>query len=257
MVREITRPGRDIAVVGAGVNGLMCARLLQQAGYGVSIYTDRMPAETTSHVAGGQWAPAGVSLDGSGFDEICRRSFALYAKLIGEEFGVFRRPNYVTGRGGGGFSNLPRGVLAPAEHLERLPFDGPPRSGRVYQTLLVEPPRLLARVSEEAFASSVRVESRRFASVEELLDLDETIVVNCMGLGARDVVGDRAVYSVRGQLVHLAPQDLPYLLSHRGYIFPRSDAVILGGTYERGVDSTATGEATCARLLRVNWAFFE
>jgi D-amino-acid oxidase len=51
---------RECAVIGCGVVGLSTARLLQQRGYGVSIYAKAMPPDTTSNVAGGLWDPTTV-----------------------------------------------------------------------------------------------------------------------------------------------------------------------------------------------------
>lgn len=247
---------RDAAVLGAGVAGLTTAHALLEAGWRVTIYTDRLPTETTSWVAGGQWAPAGVGSGTPGFARLCAVALRWYEARIGEEFGVFRRPNYVVGAGGGGFERLPPGLLPPARLVDPLPFAGPPRRGAVYDTLLVEPPRMLPRLSEEVFTRCDSVERRRFASREEFCALPERVVVNCLGLGARDVVGDSAVVPVRGQLVLLEPQDLPYLLSHRGYMFPRSDAVVLGGTYERGEESLEPDAPTCERIRQRAEAFF-
>jgi len=51
---------RRAAVIGCGVMGLTTARLLQDRGWNVTIYTKAMPLETTSSVAGGQWSPTSV-----------------------------------------------------------------------------------------------------------------------------------------------------------------------------------------------------
>src|SRR5437763_7792005 len=47
-----------VAVLGSGVVGLSTARLLQEAGFAVTIYTAALPPDTTSNVAGGQFHPA-------------------------------------------------------------------------------------------------------------------------------------------------------------------------------------------------------
>ncbi|MFG0275826.1 MAG: FAD-dependent oxidoreductase [Phycisphaerales bacterium] len=249
-------PLREAAVLGAGVAGLMTAHTLLDAGCRVTIYTDRLPRDTTSWVAGGQWAPAGVGAGTPGFARHCAEALRWYERRLGEEFGVFRRPNYVVGPGGGGFSRLPRGLLPAARTVDPLPFAGATRRGLVYETLLVEPPRMLTRLSEEVFERCESVERRRFVDADEFLDLPERTVVNCLGLGARDVAGDASVVPIRGQLALLEAQDLPYLLSHRGYMFPRSDAVVLGGTYERGVESLAIDAPTCDRIRRRTESFF-
>ena len=54
-------PGHSgrVAVIGAGVMGLTTARLVQEAGFPVTIYAAALSPETTSNVAGGQISPFG------------------------------------------------------------------------------------------------------------------------------------------------------------------------------------------------------
>ena len=49
-----------VAVLGCGAVGLATARLVQEAGFDVTIYAKALPPETTSNIAGGQWFPASV-----------------------------------------------------------------------------------------------------------------------------------------------------------------------------------------------------
>ncbi|HWJ59850.1 MAG TPA: FAD-dependent oxidoreductase, partial [Sphingomicrobium sp.] len=53
----------NAAVLGAGIMGLTTARLAQEAGRKVTIYTAAMPPDTTSNIAGGQWSPFGAFRD--------------------------------------------------------------------------------------------------------------------------------------------------------------------------------------------------
>ncbi|MFG0256728.1 MAG: FAD-dependent oxidoreductase [Phycisphaerales bacterium JB043] len=257
LLRNAQPTSNEVAVIGAGIMGLMSAHTLIESGYRVWLYYDRMLEQTTSWVAGGQWAPAGVRFSGDRFRRVCVRSLEWYSSHAGEEFGIFHRPNYVTGPGGGGFGALPAGILPPPERLERLPFEGSPKRGRVYQTLLVEPPRFLQRLSQDVLARCDHHERARFDSLDELMALPHHTIVNCAGMGARNLFKDESLLPIRGQLVMLEPQDLPWLLSHRGYIFPRSDAVVLGGTYERGNDSTTPDPSRCERIRRTNERVFE
>src|SRR5437868_1880526 len=48
-----------VAVLGAGVMGLTTARLVQEAGFPVTIYAKALTPDTTSNIAGGQIAPFG------------------------------------------------------------------------------------------------------------------------------------------------------------------------------------------------------
>jgi glycine/D-amino acid oxidase-like deaminating enzyme len=101
------------------------------------------------------------------------------------------------------------------------------------------------------------LEPREFSTPGDLRNLPEPVVVNCLGLGAGALFADRAIVPIRGQLVHLRPQALSYLLDHpNGYMVPRSDALVLGGTFEEGMAEARTDAATCARILDDNRRFF-
>jgi D-amino-acid oxidase len=83
------------------------------------------------------------------------------------------------------------------------------------------------------------------------------VVVNCSGLGARELARDTSVFASRGQLVHLAPVPLErFTLDEalRGsitYVIPRADAVVLGGTVEDHVETLEPSpEATRAIVAR-------
>ena len=59
---DLGLPGHvgPFAVLGCGAVGLATARLVQEAGFDVTIYAKALPPETTSNIAGGQWFPASV-----------------------------------------------------------------------------------------------------------------------------------------------------------------------------------------------------
>ncbi len=98
---------------------------------------------------------------------------------------------------------------------------------------------------------------QEFASEADVRALPQKCVVNCLGLGARKVYNDDLMVPARGQLVHLSPKQLPYLLIHKdGYIFPRSDAIILGGTFERGIEDTTPDLEICRTILKKTDASF-
>jgi glycine/D-amino acid oxidase-like deaminating enzyme len=257
-------PPEPVAVLGAGVSGLSCAHRLAGRGFRVRVLAREFTPETTSDKAGGQWAPSMVERERSAegrarFERWLRGAHAAYAALAdgaGEEYGVFRRPNYATRGAGGGLRDIPLGLFAPPEQLERLPFPGRDRPGERFQTFLIEPYRFLPALMRDLERSGVAFERAEFAGLDDLHALPERILVNTLGLGAGAVFDDDALVPVRGQLVLLEPQELPYLLSHQGYLFPRSDALVLGGTVERGATGTEPSPARCRTILAAHRRFF-
>jgi glycine/D-amino acid oxidase-like deaminating enzyme len=114
--------------------------------------------------------------------------------------------------------------------------------------MMIEPNRYLRALLEEFFAAGGLFERRDLRSIQ---DVPGELVFNCLGLGAREVFSDSSLLPIRGQLVVLLPQPgLDYNLLNQGfYLFPRRDGVLLGGTFDRGVESLEPDPAVTARLL--------
>ena len=252
--------GIDIAVLGAGVMGLTAAQVLAERGANVTVLSEAFTPHTTSDVAGAQWSPSYIEIgphQREQFGRILDRSFKRFVKLLGTTSGVYRRANYTDHDGDHSFRQIPPGVLPDREILDRLPWSDVRGGGYVYQTLLIEPSVFLSRTTEECKSMGVRFETRRFETTQELLALPQPWIVNCLGLGAGRLFGDVLMHPVRGQLLLLEPQDLPWLLSHRdGYVFPRSDALLLGGTTEHDVWEMTPDPSAGDEILRRNRDFF-
>jgi D-amino-acid oxidase len=83
------------------------------------------------------------------------------------------------------------------------------------------------------------------------------VVVNCSGLGARLLGGDRTVVPVRGQVVHVAQPEgerriRRWSLDGSGptYVVPRTHDVVVGGTDDEGDWSRTPSPVTAADILR-------
>ena len=94
----------------------------------------------------------------------------------------------------------------------------------------------------------------------ELADLSPArraadLVVNATGLGARELLGDRRLTPVRGQVVRVACPGLDEWTLDEGhpdgmvYVIPRGPDVICGGTAEEGAEDTTPDPATAAAIL--------
>jgi D-amino-acid oxidase len=103
------------------------------------------------------------------------------------------------------------------------------------------------------------VERREVTSLDEL---EADAVVNCAGLGARELAGDASLTAVRGQIVRVAaPEVREWLLDQSDpqrlvYVVPRINDVVLGGTADEGAEDRTPDPATtdairarCAALL--------
>jgi glycine/D-amino acid oxidase-like deaminating enzyme len=96
--------------------------------------------------------------------------------------------------------------------------------------------------------------------LRELTALHEPLLFNCTGLGAKTLFNDQELMPIKGQLVFLLPQpEVNYMtVGPNGiYMFPRHDGVLLGGSFERGVDNTSVDPAVTARILQNSEELFQ
>jgi D-amino-acid oxidase len=252
-----------VAVIGAGVMGLTTARLVQEAGLPVTIYTADVPPNTTSNLAGGQWGPTGhyresaVTSEWRGqYRTALALSWQRFQSLDPQRYGINWLPTYTEAErvGPPGLEPYYPGsrLLSPGEHPFRT------EELAVYRTMYVETGRLMAQLTEDFLRAGGQMRIRRFTTPAELAELPERLIFNCTGLGARELFGDVELGPVRGQIVVLAPQpEVQYALTlPAGYMFPRADGIILGGTFERGEWSTVPEPATIQRILRSHQRLF-
>ena len=251
----------EVAVLGAGVVGLSTAKVLQERGYKVTLYAENFTPHTTSDQGGAQWSPSAVA-KGETIEEkrlfldLLVRSYRRYEKMHGQKYGISKRPNYVAEGFGGPLDLVPPGLIPPPVAMPRLPFPGPVHRGRLFFTFLIEPPVYLPALMHDIQAAGASFVTKTFSNADEIRNLPQRVVINCTGLGAGKIYTDTQLVPIRGQLVHLRPKDLPYLLIHEGYIFPRRDAVILGGSFEEGSTDTTPDPMTTKRILDLSRKYF-
>ncbi len=256
-------PVQSACVVGAGVIGLTTALLLAELGLRVRIVSDKFTPNTTSDVAGAQWSPSLVDSGGEAdsqerFNRIIVESFRRFSTLDPDRYGIRHRPNYVEADHDSSFYRIPHGLLPPVQELDNLPFAVNPVAGRVFTTYLIETPIFMPALMDDCKSEGIELVQQKFDEPQQLLSSPEDVIVNCTGYGAAKLFSDRDMQPIRGQLVLLKPQNLPWMLSHRnGYIFPRTDAVLMGGTVERGCDELVNTAEGIASILAGNRGFFK
>jgi glycine/D-amino acid oxidase-like deaminating enzyme len=239
------------AVLGSGVVGLSTARLLQESGFAVTIYSKDLPPNTTSNVAGGWWYPVTL-YDGQfvtaafneQFAKACKYAFERYQTMVGSHYGVRWSPSYQLSHKAfhttGDFSRQGAvGSLTP-EFRDLTEIQTPFRGfeyGRSFDTMLIEPPVYLPAMMDEFRIAGGKVEVRELRDPGDVASLPEKLVFNCTGLGAKALFNDAELTPVKGQLTFLLPQpEVEYSVVYGGglYMFSRTDGVLLGGTHDEG-----------------------
>ncbi|XP_064084998.1 D-aspartate oxidase-like isoform X2 [Macrobrachium nipponense] len=109
-------------------------------------------------------------------------------------------------------------------------------SGYQFTTLIAEPSRFLPKLMAKVEEYGGTFVKRRLSSLEEVASTAD-LVMNCSGLGAKDLVPDDLVYPCRGQVMRVqAPWVKEFFADESEesfcYILPNIDKVVLGGTHQ-------------------------
>lgn len=245
----------ETLVIGCGVSGLTTGIALLRAGHGVRIWARELPPETTSNVAAAVWYPYKaypiervVVWGAVAYREFTRLANDPETGVILSELLDLRRAA-VAGdpwwkEAVEGFRHA-RVEEMPADFAGGYVFTAPVIDTSVYLDYLVRAFRL----------EGGQIERREAHGIAEGLAVCP-VVVNCSGLGARELVGDRDMLPVRGQVVRVRRTESRRVLLDDGgagevsYIVPRIHDTILGGTDHEGNESTAPDPAVTRDILR-------
>ncbi len=223
----------DIIVIGSGVIGLSAASILQRAGYQVRILTREMPLDTTSVAAGAVWS--GSDLDSRSRQWAARslEHFFRLAKQPGSGVTLQRmREVYAQPVPDPWYCHLlPSFARTQAEDLPAGLADG-----YLMDVPMIAPPLYLPNLHDQFVAAGGAIEERVVESLGELAG-EAALLVNCSGVGARELADDNAVYPIRGQTMLIEAPDisLGYMDNDVvNHIFPRADGVLIGGIKVKG-----------------------
>ncbi|WP_198539487.1 FAD-dependent oxidoreductase, partial [Streptomyces graminilatus] len=244
-----TRRSGEVIVVGGGVIGLTTAVVLAERGRRVRVWT-REPAErTTSAVAGALWWPYRIEPEAFA-GEWALESLSVYEELAerSERTGVRMVEGVQTG--------LRLDGLGP--WAARVPELRETDEGLWARLPLIDMPVHLGWLRERFLAAGGVVEERYVSDLAEVAGADGAdVVVNCTGIGARELVPDPAVRPVRGQLVVVENPGITTWFVAAGhtdaettYFFPQPGGLILGGTAEEDEWSLVPDPAVAEKIVR-------
>jgi len=223
----------SIAVVGAGVSGLTTAALLAERGHDVTLYR-----AARAHMASAAAAAIWYLYDLDGATE-----WALV---------TLERLTGLATVSGTGVSMIELRTFSSSPAPEWTGQCGlRPLEGGFAVTVPLMDTAIYLHYLLSRFTGAVR-EVAPFAALADVPPQHD-VIVNCTGVGARELAGDPRVHPHRGQVVVTAAQpQLDYAVVYEdalAYVIPRATSCILGGTNEES-DDVLPREATSEEIRR-------
>ncbi|WAS97176.1 FAD-dependent oxidoreductase [Nannocystis punicea] len=244
----------EVLVLGGGVAGLTAALCLLRAGKRVRVAARAYVAGTTSAVAAAFWYPYRAYPEAM-VAPWARVSYARFAELTrsAPEAGVLRRETVEVfpheAPPPAWASDLPDFEFVPAADLP--PGYG---AGHRFTSFVIETSVYLPWLMRQVEAAGGELTVHAYASLDEAVG-DCPLVVDCTGLGARELVPDPSMYAVRGQIVRVRNPGISrvWIDEHSGsgitYVVPRSHDVVLGGTADEREEDTTPDPALTPRII--------
>lgn len=245
----------DAVVVGCGIIGLTSALRLQEAGWTVRIVARDLPPWTTSNKAAAIWEPYQVEPQGK-VDGWAAVSYGVYVEAYGDPLSGVEATEWVM--------VSPEAAMAPPYWLRdtypqrRLAAPELPAgyaSGLAVQVPMIHSGRYLDYLVDRFVAGGGDIERRRLTSLDALGD-GPAAIVNCSGLGARELVEDDLVIGIRGQLAVVSrPAEVRCIgddVTHHPdpvYVIPRQGECFLGGTAQWGREDLEEDPETRRQII--------
>jgi D-amino-acid oxidase len=255
---------RNIAIIGAGVSGLTCGMVLAEHGYRTAIFAKDIGQQTTSSVAAAVWFPYHVEPA----ERVIPLALETYQVLLDlarfPESGVsiiesrqFLRtgeieiPKWAIPLGAQRLSSVATGLWPLQDRAQRGGYSL--KSGFSLSVPLMDTTIYLDYLAARFRKAGGEIHANiRFEKPEDV-DTKFDQVINCAGIGARELVQDADLEPHRGQ-VAIVPRieglscaivcdDAPLM-----YAIPRAKDCVFGGTNDV-TDNLLADPATTSRII--------
>lgn len=253
-----------IAIVGAGVSGLTCGVIFAERGYGTAIFAKEIGQQTTSSVAAAVWFPYHVEPA----ERVIPLALATYQVLLdlarypqsgvsiieSRQFlrhGEIEISDWAIPLGAQRLSSVATGLWPVQDYAQPGGYSF--KSGFSLRVPLMDTTiyldYLAARFRKAGGEINANVRFEKLKDVDRKFDL----VINCAGIGARELVQDADLEPHRGQ-VAIVPRieslscaivcdDEPLM-----YAIPRTNDCVFGGTNDVS-DNLAADPATTSQIV--------
>ena len=255
---------QSVAIIGAGVSGLTCGIVFGERGYRTTIFAKEIGQQTTSGAAAALWFPYHVEPA----ERVIPLALETYQVLLDlarvPESGVsiiesrqFLRtgeieiPDWAIPLGAERLSSVATGLWPVRDRAQRGNYSY--KSGFSLRVPLMDTTIYLDHVAASFRKAGGEIHANVHFKKLEDVDTKFDLVINCAGIGARELVRDADLEPHRGQ-VAIVPRieglscaivcdDAPLM-----YAIPRTNDCVFGGTNDVS-DNLAADPATTERIV--------
>jgi len=230
--------GKNILVIGSGVSGLTSALLLLRAGHKVNIWSKESAGEfpSTSYNAYAMWVPVKIDADPR-VDLWTNESYSAFEKLSNDAAtGVEMRkiialkpehsePWYATS-------------LSIFRHATTEELPAGYADGHVLESApVIDPTVYLPWLHNQVQTLGGKFEQREVEDIAKC-PTDFEAIINCSGLGARQLAADTGLFPERMQVVRIKPNGFTDVViddeghNKRSCIVPHRDYIQIGAVFD-------------------------
>lgn len=285
--KNVIGKNEPIAIIGAGVIGYMSALELLNRGYtNITIYAASFD-DLASHNAGALLAP--VSMDNNPsmqkiINKIGVEAYKFYKNIAQGKHtqftptGVKIMSAYFDNRQDSGLEPYVGIVMEPAKDVILDFQNGTTRKMVAYDDGIFINTHLLMEDLYNTLKNQIRFVKTKLSDFETL---KERVVLNCTGIGAKDLANDEKMVSVQGHLIMLKnqnPSDINHMIlvyfdkgktksnfkiKRSFYMFPKrlpgypeNDIGVIGGTFIEGADDSTPHDEEYDIMLEATKKFY-
>ena len=224
---------KSATVIGCGIVGLTTAIKLQESGFTVTILAKERFDTSLSSKVGAIWFPFEIhpKIEANRWATL---AYNEYKTDVVEGNGVAFIP-FITAYNEE--SNTDWTLQLPKDTVRKATTAELPRgikSAYISIVPLAEPPLYLPYLFQRFTESGGIFKEQKIESLEEVSALN-TVVVNCSGLGAKELCNDDELLPMRGQILRCKKMDLKSCADSTkqgalSYVINRSEDCVIGGT---------------------------
>ncbi|XP_055936523.1 D-aspartate oxidase-like [Argiope bruennichi] len=235
---------RKVAIVGGGVVGLTTAVVIAEnlKDVQVTVISDKWSPETTGDGSAGFLTPYLLGdMPVQTLREWCQKSFEIFQEIFQSELavecGLGLFPVYWLYPNGPAEEPVYKDLFIdyrPMTQKELSIFPSRFRHGVAMTTFFIECTKFLPVLMKRIQKKGGRFIEKKIHNFSELAGSYD-VVINCTGLGSRNLVPDPEVTPIRGQVMKVRAPWIKHciVIDPDYYIIPNSDETTLGGTRQK------------------------